>query len=59
LKLKDSSYKLSEVRTDPKEAKATEIAQKEAEQQKVMKTACEIDSSLQERIKEGAITNIV
>jgi len=46
LKLKDSSYKLSEVRTDPKEAKATEVAQKEAEQQKVMKTACEIDLSL-------------
>jgi hypothetical protein len=45
------------MRKDPSEALATAAAEKEADTQKLMKTACTIDISLQERIKEGSITS--
>ena len=57
LKIKGGQPKISAIRKDPAEAQAAAVAEKEAEVQKMMKTACEIDLSLQDRLKAGSLTS--
>ena len=59
MKLKGGQPKISAAREDPSQAQANAVAKAEAIQKKLETTPCEIDISLQARLKEGSLTNTV